>query len=340
MRDLYGVVTAERANKGILMTTGRFTSSAVTFSENKPLELIDGDSMLFLLSREGYQMRKSAANFNYDEFVSIYAPTDVFWDNPNLGPKILFINAINEYKTGNEDIQTIGNIVPILQNFNFCTANTERNSIIQKVKRETGIEVCRMMESLLEHKFLRGIAHIISAQNYFVSNNIEKAIWCYEKTISFPETIPYDESLMGIGFPYIEGLKPLTQIVHNLCVLYLISGNREKADNLQHKFRYAYELEKQRHDQFVQNHPDLAFHANREFEMLFDFPKIESLYINDTLISGVLTGVSMLSAIVSDADRNGYIEPPSLGRYLRLDLQGKELLASAEYDGELFIVNL
>ena len=42
LRDLYGVVTSERANKGILMTTGYFTQPAISFSENKPLELIDG----------------------------------------------------------------------------------------------------------------------------------------------------------------------------------------------------------------------------------------------------------------------------------------------------------
>ena len=32
VRDLYGVVMAERANKGILITTGHFTVSAVKFA--------------------------------------------------------------------------------------------------------------------------------------------------------------------------------------------------------------------------------------------------------------------------------------------------------------------
>ena len=42
IRDLYGVVTSERANKGILITTGHFTRSAINFAKDKPLELIDG----------------------------------------------------------------------------------------------------------------------------------------------------------------------------------------------------------------------------------------------------------------------------------------------------------
>lgn len=48
LRDLYGVVTAEKANKGILMTTGYFTSSAISFASDKPLELIDGTTLLNL----------------------------------------------------------------------------------------------------------------------------------------------------------------------------------------------------------------------------------------------------------------------------------------------------
>ncbi|MCH8878050.1 MAG: restriction endonuclease [Chloroflexi bacterium] len=42
IRDLYGVVLAEGANKGILVTTGSFTRSAERFAKGKPIELIDG----------------------------------------------------------------------------------------------------------------------------------------------------------------------------------------------------------------------------------------------------------------------------------------------------------
>ena len=49
VRDLYGVVMSERANKGILITTGYFTSSAVKFAYDKNLELIDGEQLSELL---------------------------------------------------------------------------------------------------------------------------------------------------------------------------------------------------------------------------------------------------------------------------------------------------
>lgn len=56
IRDLYGVVTSERANKGILMTTGHFTKSAVAFADGKPIELIDRTKMFDLLEQYGVQI--------------------------------------------------------------------------------------------------------------------------------------------------------------------------------------------------------------------------------------------------------------------------------------------
>lgn len=53
IRDLYGVVMSERANKGILMTTGTFTKSAVNFADGKPIELIDGVAMQNLFLQYG-----------------------------------------------------------------------------------------------------------------------------------------------------------------------------------------------------------------------------------------------------------------------------------------------
>ncbi|MFJ8564475.1 restriction endonuclease [Streptomyces sp. NPDC093514] len=51
VRSLLGVVSHERANKGVLLTVGRFTKGALELSRNDPrIELIDGESFLALLS--------------------------------------------------------------------------------------------------------------------------------------------------------------------------------------------------------------------------------------------------------------------------------------------------
>ena len=56
IRDLYGVVMSERANKGILMTTGYFTPSAIAFAEDKNLELVDGILLQKLLYDNGFDV--------------------------------------------------------------------------------------------------------------------------------------------------------------------------------------------------------------------------------------------------------------------------------------------
>lgn len=53
IRDLYGVITSERANKGILMTTGYFTKSAIDFAKECSIELIDKEQLNDLLEKHG-----------------------------------------------------------------------------------------------------------------------------------------------------------------------------------------------------------------------------------------------------------------------------------------------
>lgn len=66
IRDLYGVITSERANKGILMTTGYFTKSAIAFAEDKPIELIDGKQLDTLLKKHGASIGSFLAVSNED----------------------------------------------------------------------------------------------------------------------------------------------------------------------------------------------------------------------------------------------------------------------------------
>lgn len=70
IRDLFGVVSSERANKGILITSSRFTKSAKDFARNKPIELIDGDKFLELLGKN-ISNKKAGENLKGIEKYSI-----------------------------------------------------------------------------------------------------------------------------------------------------------------------------------------------------------------------------------------------------------------------------
>jgi restriction system protein len=57
VRDLYGTILNEGANKGILVTTANFGSDAYNFVKGKPLTLISGSNLIHLLGKHGYKAR-------------------------------------------------------------------------------------------------------------------------------------------------------------------------------------------------------------------------------------------------------------------------------------------
>lgn len=57
VRDLYGTVLNEGACKGILVTTSDYGSDSYEFIKDKPLTLINGNNLLYLLQKNGYKAR-------------------------------------------------------------------------------------------------------------------------------------------------------------------------------------------------------------------------------------------------------------------------------------------
>jgi restriction system protein len=45
VRELFGVLTAEKADQAVLVTSGRFTPDAVAFAAGKPIHLKDGEAL-------------------------------------------------------------------------------------------------------------------------------------------------------------------------------------------------------------------------------------------------------------------------------------------------------
>ena len=57
VRDLYGTMINEGANKGILVSTSHYGADAYDFAKDKPIELIDGGGLLYLLEEQGVRAR-------------------------------------------------------------------------------------------------------------------------------------------------------------------------------------------------------------------------------------------------------------------------------------------
>ena len=49
VRDLFGTMQNEGASKGILVTTSGYGKASFEFAQNKPLELLSGSNLLYLL---------------------------------------------------------------------------------------------------------------------------------------------------------------------------------------------------------------------------------------------------------------------------------------------------
>lgn len=57
VRDLFGTVMNEGANKGILVTTSDYGPDAYKFAKDKPVQLLNGGNLLSLLEQHGYDAR-------------------------------------------------------------------------------------------------------------------------------------------------------------------------------------------------------------------------------------------------------------------------------------------
>lgn len=57
VRDLYGTVLNEGANKGILVTTSDYGSDSYEFIKGKPLTLLNGNNLLYLLEKHGQKAK-------------------------------------------------------------------------------------------------------------------------------------------------------------------------------------------------------------------------------------------------------------------------------------------
>lgn len=57
VRDLYGTVVNEGANRGILVTTSSYGPDAYEFAKDKPLSLVDGPNLIVMLQRHGRRYR-------------------------------------------------------------------------------------------------------------------------------------------------------------------------------------------------------------------------------------------------------------------------------------------
>jgi hypothetical protein len=51
IREMFGLLTAERADEAIIVTSGKFTAEAESFAQGRPIQLVDGQHLLQLVKQ-------------------------------------------------------------------------------------------------------------------------------------------------------------------------------------------------------------------------------------------------------------------------------------------------
>ena len=308
IRDLYGVVTSERANKGILITTGYFTKQAESFSQGKPLELIDGVKLQELIStylKDGYETnaRIHASNKHEVTYDSNFLP---------LIPSPLFELSMNTYvklkhnlTLDSNNLTNVGKMIEFLQYFVLKYNKNEWDTVADKdfnrSKYNAIVSTIMIAERIKPISFLYPQYLSIVAQNYFLLGYWNIALEYYEKMLRLPGVlfdVEYSRSY------YTGELETASRIIHNMCVICVCMNETAKAKDIMKQYKYVFDLEFQRTLRLMRNNPQLQNGFEEEAERLRDVFEKKYFFFDTTLCGFFFKGESVLSAIYSDCIRN------------------------------------
>ena len=312
IRDLYGVVTSERANKGILITTGYFTKQAESFSQGKPLELIDGDKFQELLSvylKGNYEANTKTHTSNKHEipYNSKFAP---FIPRQRLALSgINYVELKRNLMRNSNDLTNIGKMIEFLQAFVLNYYNEGINKIfdedVSKSKYDAIINTIKVAENIRSIPFLYPLYLSIAAQNYFLLGYWNIALEYYDKMLRLPGVlfdVEYSRSY------YTGELETASLIIHNMCVIYVCMNEIAKAKEMMKQYKYVFDLEFQRTLRLMKNNPELQNDFAEESERLIDVFKRKHFYFDTTLCDSFgcdpSKNLSLLPAIYADCKRN------------------------------------
>ena len=272
IRDLYGVIMSERANKGILMTTGHFTRSAISFAEGKPIELIDGIKLKELLTQ--YQLVSTShatvdlvefleqlndENISLDDeidsitvlnqFFGFSALNDMLLQNThNYSIRARMVDLLMQaYLWDNRSYFVYDEIhyekIPItVENYKRCVAQQLRNQIawFYKFADESDVRIQSIKDCYL----------IYLAEIELVQGNLYNAYQLFDYALSsktLKETVQENNQDEGDG--WCPDNETISSTIMNMCQILSLAELSEKANVLASKYRYILNRSRKRAEQ-------------------------------------------------------------------------------------------
>lgn len=283
IRDLYGVITAERANKGILITTGSFTKAATQFAENKQIELINGYELSKLL--EIYQIDHTLSPRGTLQKTIVQILNDNFVSTDSYNEKIVLLN-----NNPNDEITRV-KIIALLLGYisgliQFIDLNADKILIISEIQKHIELYF-RYSKVNRKNQNMHFILKMLNIQLYILNGKFSKATEEYIKLFNQPELCFRSLSDMSNNLKQNEWIVYcLYFTIYNMVQVSLLSNNKLFTEKIYQIGHYVIELIRTVYAlQSVNIDDDLTEsqvnYANEQLEILENMKTLNSIYLFD-----------------------------------------------------------
>ena len=155
IRDLYGVVTDQRANKGILITPSDFTQHAYDFAKNKNIELINGSILRDLINEESIDASSNIVVPKFHTERYSYYHNSILEEPNNASNYLQMIEYLREYVKQQDDefctIELFNDIIDWTNKMiNRCFKTSSKNAdkvMALRILAEVYIHIGRLEEA-------------------------------------------------------------------------------------------------------------------------------------------------------------------------------------------------
>lgn len=223
IRDLYGVVAAEQATKGILITTGGFAAPAKDFASKLPIELIDGTMLINLLLKNNIEIITSKPIDNPDEITTILS---------RLLEEECYIRHKNKCIRENYSISSVG----ALANYLFINALTpdygtglspclsERMILLEEVHRLLNSLISRIPRKVdnKNDTVKLYICRLILAQVCFLLGDFQQSKALYHRILGWRELTDSLDTCNGLADMFFD-------VSIDMCSFYSCIGEKSLA---------------------------------------------------------------------------------------------------------------
>lgn len=283
IRDLYGVITAERANKGILITTGSFTKAATQFAENKQIELINGYELSKLL--EIYQIDHTLSPRGTLQKTIVQILNDNFVSTDSYNEKIVLLN-----NNPNDEITRV-KIIALLLGYisgliQFIDLNADKILIISEIQKHIELYF-RYSKVNRKNQNMHFILKMLNIQLYILNGKFSKVTEEYIKLFNQPELCFRSLSDMSNNLKQNEWIVYcLYFTIYNMVQVSLLSNNKLFTEKIYQIGHYVIELIRTVYAlQSVNIDDDLTEsqvnYANEQLEILENMKTLNSIYLFD-----------------------------------------------------------